>query len=311
MKDKVSIITTYYNTNNRIINCLISVMNQRFSSKFNIEYIIVNDCSTDNTSEYVNTFLDIYKSQHPNHYIIFDIKHIKTKENLGRGGARKFGINQSTGNYLMFLDSDDHYLHNDFVYRAYDMITSTDADICEYGLKYIDKNCDTHNMSIEQALTLNSKGDGNLMFLFYEDHIAFMPWTKIIKREIVESKEYDDSREFDDIKTIPYWIYNSKKIIISSSIEILYHPSETSVTTKNMEDTRLGTVEAISSLFDDFKDHRGVLKAMYDRCLVDLKTILNLNSEDEYFQKMSKLNTKMLSYIYPDKYKNMTADELF
>jgi len=311
MKDKISVITTYYNTNDRIIKCLNSIMCQVISPKFDIEYVIINDCSTDNTKEYVNTFLEILKNQKPNQYNAIEVKHIQTEQNLGRGGARKFGINASTGNYLMFLDSDDHYLNIDLLIRAYDMITSIDADICEFGIKYIDKDCEPHNMSIDRPYTLYNKNGSSLMYLFYEDHIKFMPWTKIIKRSIVETHEYSEAREYDDILTIPYWIYNAKKIIIAPWIEILYHPSETSVTTKNMEETRLGTVTAISSLFDDFKNHKGILKAMYDRCLVDMKTILDLNSENEYFRKMSKLNTKMLSYIYPDKYKNMTADDLF
>lgn len=312
MKDKISVITTYYNTGNRIIDCLNSVMFQiAYSKDYDVEYVIVNDCSTDDTSTYVNVFLDLFKKQNPKQYNAIDVKHIQTKQNLGRGGARKFGIKQSTGNYLMFLDSDDRYLHSDLLLRAYSMITSIDADMCEFGIKYIDKDCNAHDMYIAKPYTLYNKGVGNLMYLFYEDHIKFMPWTKIIKRSLVETYEYNEAREYDDILTIPYWVYNANKIIIAPWIEVLYHPSKTSITTKNMNETRYGTVKAISSLFEDFKNEKCVLKAMYDRCLVDLKTILNSNSEDEYFNKMSKLNTKMLSYIYPDKYKNMTADDLF
>ena len=45
---------------------------------------------------------------------------------------------------------------------------------------------------------------------------------------------------------------------------------------------------------------------MYDRCLVDLRTMIHVNSDSNYFKEMSKLNTKMLSYIYPDDYQKRT-----
>ena len=47
---------------------------------------------------------------------------------------------------------------------------------------------------------------------------------------------------------------------------------------------------------------------MYDRCLVDLRIMLQLNFDNEYYKKLSKLNTYMLSFIFPDKYTEITYD---
>ena len=292
MKDKISIITTYYNTNNKIIYALNSVMNQQESNNFNIEYIVVNDCSTDNTEEITNLFFKFFLEKNKNCSI--NVLHIKTDHNLGRGGARRFGIKKSSGNYLMFLDSDDHYLNNDLLIRCYNIIKSSEPDIIEFGIKYIDNNYNSYNLSISEPYTLYNKGNGNLLYLFYENNIKFMPWTKIIKRSIVETREWSDDKEYDDLLTIPYWIYNANKIIIMPWIEVIYNPSNIS---KNVNETHYKTVKAIASLFEDFKYNKSILKAMYERCLVDMKSILNLDSTNEYFNKMIELNNKILKYI--------------
>ena len=291
--DKISVITTYYNTNNKIIQCLNSVMRQKKYDNYDIEYVIVNDCSTDNTEEIVNLFLKMFIKENPECDI--DVKHIKTDHNLGRGGARRLGIETSSGNYLMFLDSDDHYLNNDLIYRCHEL-TPIEADIIEFGIKYIDNNCDAHNLFIKSSQTLYNNGTGNLIYLFYEDNIKFMPWTKMIKRSLIETHQWSDDREYDDLLTIPYLIYNANKIIIMPWVEIIYKPSYVS---KDPNETHYKTVKAIASLFDDFKDNKSILKAMYQRCLVDMRSILNLDSTNEYFRKMMKLNNKMLKYISP------------
>ena len=301
MKDKVSIITTFYNCENYILKCINSVWDQEISDNFDIEYILIDDHSEDKTHEIIDIFFKEYGQ-----YGSCEYKIIKTPKNLGCGGARNFGIANSTGNYIMFLDADDYYINNDFVLRAYNMITEHDADIIEFGIKYINQNGERENLVSNKTFVINNNHIGNLSVMFYDNLIKFMPWTKIIRRSIVETREYDTSRTFEDIRTTPYWVYNASKIIVANTIEINYRAASNSIIRDNPNDTRLGTVSAIASLFEDFKDNKDILKAMYDRCLVDLRTMLRVNSDSDYFKEMSKLNTKMLSYIYPDDYQKRT-----
>ena len=301
MKDKVSIITTFYNCENYILKCINSVWDQEISDNFDIEYVLIDDHSEDKTHEIIDIFFKEYGDYGSCHYKI-----IKTPKNLGCGGARNFGIANSTGNYIMFLDADDYYINNDFVLRAYNMITEHDADIIEFGIKYINQNGERENLVSNKTFVINNNHIGNLSVMFYDNLIKFMPWTKIIRRSIVETREYDTSRTFEDIRTTPYWVYNASKIIVANTIEINYRAASNSIIRDNPNDTRLGTVRAIASLFEDFKNNKDILKAMYDRCLVDLRTMLRVNSDSDYFKEMSKLNTKMLSYIYPDDYQKRT-----
>lgn len=300
MKDIVSVITTFYNAQDYILKCLNSVNNQLINEFFEIEFVLVDDCSTDDTAKIIKIFFDNYTTGN------VKSKVIKTPQNMGCGGARNFGIVNSSGQYLMFLDADDYYINNDFVLRAYSMMIEHNADIIEFGLKYINQNGERENLVSSKTFMINNNHIGNLSVMFYDNLIKFMPWTKIIRRSIVETRPYDTSRTFEDIRTTPYWVYNANKIIIANTIEINYRAAANSIIRENPNETRLGTVKAISELFEDFKDNKDILKAMYDRCLVDLRTMIHVNSDSDYFKEMSKLNTKMLSYIYPDDYQKRT-----
>ena len=300
MKDIVSVITTFYNAQDYILKCLNSVNNQLINEFFEIEFVLVDDCSTDDTAKIIKIFFDNYTTEN------VKSKVIKTPQNMGCGGARNFGIANSSGQYLMFLDADDYYINNDFVLRAYSMMIEHNADIIEFGLKYINQNGERENLVSSKTFMINNNHIGNLSVMFYDNMIKFMPWTKIIRRSIVETRPYNTSRTFEDIRTTPYWVYNANKIIVANTIEINYRAAANSIIRENPNETRLGTVKAISELFEDFKDNKDILKAMYDRCLVDLRTMIHVNSDSDYFKEMSKLNTKMLSYIYPDDYQKRT-----
>jgi O-antigen biosynthesis protein len=86
----VSIITPCYNSENYIEETINSVLSQTYS---NIEYIIIDDGSTDDSWRIISS----YKNK---------LKCFRTK-NFGGGYARNFGVKKSSGSYFMFLDSDD------------------------------------------------------------------------------------------------------------------------------------------------------------------------------------------------------------
>ncbi len=119
---KVSVIIPVYNTERYLRRCLDSVCNQTLSD---IEIICVNDCSPDNS-------LDIL-----NEYATKDsrIKIIDFKENKGAAVARNTGINETQGEYIAFLDSDD-YPNIDFYENLYNVAINNGADIAKGAYRY-------------------------------------------------------------------------------------------------------------------------------------------------------------------------------
>ena len=298
--DKISIITTFYNAQTFIGNAIGSVLGQKVPDGCEIEYVLVDDKSQDNSRKLVENIINNTSKEN------FKFKLVEPDVNLGCGGARKFGIENATGNYFMFLDADDYYIHLDFVENAYNTITSENADVVEYGVIYNQQNGQQTNSTAPQKIVLTDPHDMEIA-LFKDNLIKFNVWSKIYTRKIVESYPYSTVRTFEDVRTIPVWVSNCKKVVIMPIPQINYRAASNSIIRTNWVDTRLGTISAIAELFERFKTDRELLKAMYTRSMIDLEAIMNnKSSECEGFDEMSKLNTYMLKFIYPDKWKDLT-----
>lgn len=298
--DKISIITTFYNAQTFIGNAIASVLGQKVPDGCEIEYVLVDDKSQDNSRNIVENIINNTSKEN------FKFKLVEPETNLGCGGARKFGIENATGNYFMFLDADDYYIHLDFVENAYNTITSENADVVEYGVIYNQQNGQQSNSTSPQKIVITDPHDMEIA-LFKDNLIKFNVWSKMYTRKIVESYPYSTVRTFEDVRTIPIWISNCNKVVIMPIPQINYRAASNSIIRTNWVDTRLGTISAIAELFPRFKDDRQLLKAMYTRSMIDLEAILNnKSSECEGFDEMSKLNTYMLKFIYPDKWKDLT-----
>lgn len=94
---KISVIVPFYNSAEYLNQCINSVLNQSFS---NIELILINDCSTDNSDPIVQTHLIKNSNK-----IIYK----KVPKNVGQGLCRNLGISLASGSYIAFLDADDYW----------------------------------------------------------------------------------------------------------------------------------------------------------------------------------------------------------
>ncbi len=92
---KVSVIVPAYNAEKTLASCLGNLVHQTLSD---IEIILVNDCSTDNT---LSIMMDC-ESQFSDKIIV-----VNSDRNLGAGGARNIGLCYASGEYIGFVDSDD------------------------------------------------------------------------------------------------------------------------------------------------------------------------------------------------------------
>jgi len=95
----ISVITAVYNGRDSIAHTIESVLQQSFSQ---FEYIIVDDCSTDDTAAIVKEYAK--KDDR--------IKYTKLSKNSGVAAARNYGISQSVFNFICFVDADDIWLDN-------------------------------------------------------------------------------------------------------------------------------------------------------------------------------------------------------
>ena len=92
---KISVIVPVYNTEKYLKKCLDSIVNQTYQE---LEVIIVNDGSTDNSQEIIDEYVKKFPDK---------IKGFK-KKNGGLSSARNYGISKAGGDYIAFVDSDDY-----------------------------------------------------------------------------------------------------------------------------------------------------------------------------------------------------------
>lgn len=125
---KYSIIIPVYNVENYIDKCLSSILDQTYE-KF--EVIIVNDGSPDNSVDIINKYVNKDKRFH-----------LFNKENGGLSDARNYGVEQATGDVMIFIDGDD-YIDKDLLLKIEkEMSTDRLIDVVRFQLRLVNDSGD-------------------------------------------------------------------------------------------------------------------------------------------------------------------------
>ncbi len=124
---KISVIVPVYNVEAYLPKCISSLVKQTFTD---FEVILVNDGSTDSSAELCESYADQYPLLIKSY----------TKPNGGLSDARNFGMQYATGQYVMFLDSDDHLAPNALT-NMYALTNEGNKKIveCDFYWEYPDK----------------------------------------------------------------------------------------------------------------------------------------------------------------------------
>lgn len=192
---KVSFIVPIYNSMPYLTVCLDSLRNQTCTD---IEIICVNDCSPDNSLEYLNNVASMDKR----------IKIINHTTNKRQGGAWNSGVEIATGDYLSFIDADD-WVDLDYCER---LIDNEDADII-CALNYYTGN--THAININADLLSKLNNDIRMYILLYG--MSFI--TNFIKRTFLKSVgfKFIENNMYQDFMTdILYFKTNNIKTYVKA-----------------------------------------------------------------------------------------------
>lgn len=122
----ISIVVPVYNREKVIVKTLDSIKKQTFCDW---ECLVVDDKSTDNSLEVINTY-----SQTDKRFIC-----LSNTRKKGAQGARNTGVLKAQGEFVVFFDSDD-IMHPDFLEKVYNKVTSDNADICGSYLRLLDSD---------------------------------------------------------------------------------------------------------------------------------------------------------------------------
>lgn len=299
---ELSIIVPVYNVEKYLPICLDSIINQTFK---NWELIIVDDASTDNSSEIICAYASKYNNITP----------IFLEHNTGVGNARNRGMEIAKGHYIGFVDADD-WIDLNFYKNLVKSIIKDNSEIAvcgvkteylnakcsSYRYKYMDPHCIDHNYALR--LLANSQN--------IDQFISPIVPNKIYSTSFL--KEYnllfDPSRSFqDDFFTFFCLVYANK---ISLVPEAYYHyfqrpNSITHIFSKQLVNDCLDILVQIKNkLFEEnlFQIYHQEYYSFFERCLSSLLRMLQTRENDYHSQK------KYLEYIFKECFRRFSAREI-
>lgn len=213
---KLSIIVPVYNVEKYLPKCLESLIKQTLKD---IEIICVNDGSMDNSLAILKEF-----ASKDSRIRIIDNQH------QGVAKTRNTGIEQSTGEYIGFVDSDD-YIDIDFFEKLYNSATKSNSDIAIASILKHKNFFNIYNAKYtkeETAITIQDK----IKLCEDKKHFFFYAWNKIYHSGFIKENniKFSEGQIYEDVMFAIKALYYSNKIISVYSTKYHYIEHENSLT---------------------------------------------------------------------------------
>lgn len=206
--DRISIIVPVYNVEKYLDACIKSILQQTYK---NIELILVDDGSTDNSPQICDS------------YVLKDSR-IKVihQDNQGISAARNIGIENATGEYIVFIDSDD-YISENMIEKLYIALKETESDMAICNFTYVSENGDAIQTQISPIKDEILSTDDIITKLFQPKNWYYVvAWNKIYKRELWEQIRYPVGYIHED-EVVAHRIFVKCKKVVSISEELYYY----------------------------------------------------------------------------------------
>lgn len=193
MTNLISVVVTCYNHENYIEQCLRSIFKQTYR---NIELIVLDDGSTDNSSEIIQEVL----KESP------FVTTFESHENIGVVRTRNKGLNLLNGDYFLFVDSDD-FLDETYVEELYECAINRQADIVYCDLFNFEKNevyLKAQEFEIHSILVSN-----------------YISNCSLVKKAILKGTYYDETLSGKKLEDYDFFL----NLIINNGAKAVYQPN--------------------------------------------------------------------------------------
>lgn len=237
MRPKISVIIPVYNVEKYISACLESVLSQTFQDW---EAICVNDGSTDGCSD----ILTRYEKRDPRIKVI-------TQANQGLSQARNRGLLDATGEYILFLDSDD-LIDSQLMEVTYYFAKKEDADMVSFHFtRNVDEEPLKHTPYIPDTLPyVVTREPLYFQQKRHKHKILVNVWSKLLRRTYVADLTFIPYITMEDYPYVyALFVRHPKTVILSCQLYYYtYNPKSISakeITVKNINDYRIGLTSVI------------------------------------------------------------------
>lgn len=283
---KISVIIPVYNVEKYLEKCIQSVINQTIK---NLEIILVDDGSTDLSGK----ICDEYSKKDKRIKVIH-------KENGGLSDARNAGLNIESGEYIVFVDSDD-YIEYNMIENLYKCIKKYNADIVCCG-KYLEDEDGNIIKILNKTEEYCINGENAIKKMLLREEIDNTAWDKMYKKEVFENIRFPYGKYYEDIEPTYKAFKKSSKIAHTSTVDYHYLIRKGSIINSKFTEKQLDSLIFINNIRKDVKkeypQYIEISDALYYLDLSsNLQKIKNSPNYEENRQIYRKLKKEYNSYI--------------
>lgn len=239
---KISIIVPFLNAEGCIEDCINKLLMQTYE---NIEIVLVNDNSTDNSEYIIQRYLSNEK-----------IKYYKVEEEtIGNAKARNIGIEKATGDYFIFVDVDDYIDKN--LLNSLIKYIDEDYDLVKYKMTIVSENQEEIK-KVEGPVFENLTGEEAFNKLCFEDVLLDSPCIYLMKKDLFKNGDlkFKENTYHEDFGLMPKIILNAKNVASCNLYGYYYVQSNNSI----MRDKK----KTLKKAYDKFSHYDDMLKYIKD-----------------------------------------------
>lgn len=264
MDEKICVVVPVYNVEKYVKKCIESIIEQSYS---NIEVIIVNDGSTDNS---LNVCIESSKND--------DRIKVVTKKNGGLSDARNYGMKFCTSKLITFIDSDD-YVSKDYIKNLYELMIKHNADIsCTNYINCYEDN--TFEKKVKRNFEKVYSSKNAIIDVLYQKNIANSAWGKMYKYEFFKDVEFPEGKLCEDLGTF-YKLFEKASTIVYSSIQdYFYLQRKTSIMGSSFNEKKLDALEFANDIYNKYEE-KNIKKSAESRICAECINLLNQIPKDK------------------------------
>lgn len=282
----ISIIIPVYNVASTIKRTIDSCLNQTYKD---IEIIIVDDCSSDNTVDIITNYNN-------------DLIHLyKNTENVGPGLSRREALKHIKGQYTFFIDGDD-YIAPEYLETMLNTSIKHDADIVSSSISYVYEEGFKEGTQYKPT-DISYKNDFLLVGTSISTQVLnslldFYMNNKLIRSELWNYVEHSERRFYEDAITVTKLFYYAKKMVCLT-YKGFYHYMHNNSVTASLDYIKFIIYNLISTkdIIEFIKDKSSVL---YDRHMniytKKLQELNSLNITDEIVKELQNELVEIFTY---------------
>lgn len=211
---KISVLVAAFNVENTISQTINSILDQSYK---NIEIIVINDGSRDNTENVLKTFGDKIT--------------VITTQNSGLGATRNLGLKMASGDYIMFIDGDDYLTYNNGISDFVNCAEKDLADLVVADFNYVD----------EDGNTISKRSVNSTIESMYSG-----AWNKLYSKSLWKGVQFPENILYEDAGVVMSIALSANRITVLHKPVYAYRQSKKTITQSlNSVERHLDSIKSI------------------------------------------------------------------